>query len=183
MSHIKEITSETSVHDDLVPICHRLIFLLPSCSALRLARQHAQPLSSETDSSDLNPQSYFTSGLETASLQPSDGQTAFLSGIFFSEVIIPTPVPEHIRIPAEHSRSPTCNFADYPIRVGGNTIYNPKTILFSKPSRTLFLQTMIYSLKKETELKRLQLPNLELKFEVKVKFQCFNPHPLFHVAK
>ena len=36
---------------------------------------------------------------------------------------------------------------------------------------------------KETELKRLQNPNLEVKFEVKGKFQGFNPHPVFHVAK
>ena len=37
--------------------------------------------------------------------------------------------------------------------------------------------------RKGTELKRLQPPNLEIKFEVKVKFQGFNPHPVFHVAK
>ena len=37
--------------------------------------------------------------------------------------------------------------------------------------------------RKETELKRLQTPNLELKFEVKVKFQGLNPHPIFHVSK
>ena len=37
--------------------------------------------------------------------------------------------------------------------------------------------------RKELELERLQNPNLELKFEVKVKFQGLNPHPIFHVAK
>ena len=37
--------------------------------------------------------------------------------------------------------------------------------------------------RKETEQKRLQTPNLELKFEVKVKFQGLNPHPIFHVSK
>ena len=37
--------------------------------------------------------------------------------------------------------------------------------------------------RKETELKRLQTSNLELKFEVKVKFQGLNPHPIFHVSK
>ena len=36
---------------------------------------------------------------------------------------------------------------------------------------------------KKTELKRLQNPNIELKFEVKVKFQGLNPHPIFHVSK
>ena len=55
-----------------------------SNSALRLVRQHAQPLSSETHSSELIPSPYFTSGFKTASILSSDAQTAFLSGNFFS---------------------------------------------------------------------------------------------------
>ena len=48
----------------------------------------------------------------------------------------------------------------------------------------LLLQTILFSNKrKETELKRLQTPNLELKFGVRVKFQGLNSHPIFHVAK
>ena len=74
----------------------------------------------------MDPQSYFTSGLETASLLSSDAQTAFFSGILFSEV---THVPAHIRIPeyytAEFSRPPTPDFTDYPIRVDGTTVYDP----------------------------------------------------------
>ena len=66
---------------------------LSSNSTLRLLRQLAQPLSSETNSSDFIPSPYFTSGFDTASLLSSDAQTAFLSGNLFSEVIIPTPVP------------------------------------------------------------------------------------------
>ena len=39
------------------------------------------------------------------------------------------------------------------------------------------LITIFYLTKeKKTELKPLQTPNLELKFEVKVKFQGLNPH-------
>ena len=47
------------------------------------------------------------------------------------------------------------------------------------------LQITISYLKKrkETEIKRLQTPNLELEFEIKVKFQGVNPHPIFHVSK
>ena len=78
-------------------------------------------MTSETNSSDFIPSPYFTSGVETASLLSSDAQTACLSGNLFSEVIIPTPVPAHIRIPkyytADQSRPPTPNFADYPLRV------------------------------------------------------------------
>ena len=162
---------------------------LSSTSALRLARQHAQPLSSETYSSEFDPQSYFTSGFETASLLSSDAQTAFLSGKLFFEVIIPTPEPAHIRISeyytAEHSRPPTPNFADYPIRVDGTTIYdpshNPRFPLLTE--RFIANNDLLSYKKKETELKRLQTPNLELKFEVKVKFQGFNSNPIFHVAK
>ena len=42
---------------------------------------------------------------------------------------------------------------------------------------------MLSHKRKETELKRLQNPNLELKFEVKVEFQGFNPHPVLKIAK
>ena len=57
-----------------------------SNSALRLVRQHAQPLSSETHSSELIPSPYFTSGFETASLLSSNAQTAFPSGDLFHKL-------------------------------------------------------------------------------------------------
>ena len=162
---------------------------LSSNSALRLVRQHAQPLSSDTPSSELFQSPYFTSGIETASLLSSNAQTAFLSGDLFSQVVIPTPVPAHIRLPeyytAEHSRPPTPNFADYPLRFDGITIYDPQNdprfpIL---AERFINNNDLLSHKRKETELKRLQTPNLELKFEVKVKFQGLNPHPIFHVSK
>ena len=162
---------------------------LSSNSALRLVRHHAKPLSSETHSSELIPSPYFTSGLETASLLSSDAQTAFLSGNLFSDVLIPTPVPAHIRLPeyhtADRSRPPTLNFADYPLRVNGITIYDPQNdhrfpIL---AERFIANKDLLSHKRKETELKRLQNPNLELKFEVKVKFQGLNPHPIFYVSK
>ena len=163
---------------------------LSSISALRLLRQHAQPLSSDTPHSlDFAPQSYLTSGLDTASLLSSDVQTAYLSGNLFSEVLVPTPVAPHIRIPEyytyDQSRPPTPNFADYPIRVDGITIYDPQNdprfpIL---AERFITTNNSLSTKRKETELKHLQTPNLELNFEVKVKFQGLNPHPIFHVAK
>ena len=162
---------------------------LSSNSTLRLLRQHAQPLSSETNSSDFIPSPYFTSGFDTASLLSSDAQTAFLSGNLFSEVIKPTPVPAHIRIPeyytADQSRPTTPNFADYPLGVDGITIYDPQhDPRFPILAEHFITNNDLLSLKrKETELKRLQTPNLELKFEVKVKFQGLNPHPIFHVSK
>ena len=122
-------------------------------------------------------------------LLSSNPQTAFLSGDLFSQVVIPTPVPAHIRLPeyytAEHSRPPTPNFADYPLRVDGITIYDPQ----NDPRFPILAERFINNndlsshKRKETELKRLQTPNLELKFEVKVKFQGLNPHPIFHVSK
>ena len=146
---------------------------LSSNSALRLLRQHAQPLSSDTPhSSDFVPQSYLTSGLDTASLLSSDFQTAYLSGNLFSEVLVPTPAAPHVRIPEyytyDQSRPPTPNFADYPIRVDGNTIYDPQNeprfpILAERFNTT---KNSLSNKRKETELKRLQTPNLELKFEV-----------------
>ena len=122
---------------------------LSSNSALRLVRQHAQPLSSDPSSSELFQSPYFTSGFETASLLSSNPQTAFLSGDLFSQVVIPTPVPAHIRLPeyytAEHSRPPTPNFADYPLRVDGITIYDHKTILdFQFLQNVLLITTISY---------------------------------------
>ena len=146
-------------------------------------------MSSETNSSDFIPSPYLTSGFETASLLSSDAQTAFLSGNLFSEVIIPTPVPAHIRIPeyytADQSRHPTPSFADYPLRVDGITFYdpqhNPRFPILAE--RFITNNDLLSHKRKETELKRLQTPNLELKFEVKVKIQGLNPHPIFHVSK
>ena len=147
-------------------------------------------MSSETHSSELIPSPYFASGSETASLLSSDAlQTAFLSGNIFSEVIIPTPVPAHIRLPeyytADHSRTPTPNFADRPLRVDGITIYDPQNVprFPILAERFIANNNLLSQKRKETELKRLQNPNLELKFEVKVKFQGLNPHPIFHVSK
>ena len=104
---------------------------LSSNSALRLLRQHAQPLSSDTaHSSNFVPQPYLTSGLDTASILSSDVQTAYLSGNLFSEVLVPTLVAPHVRIPEyytfDHSRPLTPNFADNPIHVDGITIYDPQ---------------------------------------------------------
>ena len=146
-------------------------------------------MSSDTPSSELFQSPYFTSGFETASLFSSNPQTAFLSGDLFSQVVIPTPVPAHIRLPeyytAEHSRHPTPNFADYPLTVDGITIYDPQ----NDPRFPIFAERfynnndLLSHKRKETELKRLQTSNLELNFEVKVKFQGLNPHPIFHVSK
>ena len=162
---------------------------LSSNSALRLVRQHAKPLSSEPHSSEHIPSPYFTSGFETASLLSSNAQTEFLSGDLFSQVVIPTPVPAHVLLPdyytAEHSRPPTPNFADYPLRIDEITIYDsqndPRFPILAE--RFIANNDLLSHKGKETELKRLQTPNLELKFEVKVKFQDLNPHPIFHVSK
>ena len=119
----------------------------------------------------------------------SDVQTACLSGNLFSEVLVPTPVQPTVRLPeyftADNSRPATPNFADYPLRVDGITIYEP---IFD-PCFTLLAERFIHNNDtlsekcKKLELKRLQHPSLELKFEVKIRFQGLNPHPVFQVAK
>ena len=118
---------------------------LSSSSASRLLRQHAQPQSSETHSSELVPQSYFTSGVDTASLISSDVQTAYLSGNLFSEVLVPTSVQPTVRFPeyftVDNSRPPAPNFADYPLRVDGITIYEPRY----DPRFTLLAERFIHN--------------------------------------
>ena len=116
---------------------------------------------SETNSSEFIQSPYFTSGFETASLLSSDAQTAFLSGNLFSEVIIPTPVPAHIRTPeyytADQSRPPTPNFTDYLLRVGGKTICDrqndPRFPILAE--RFITNNDLLSQKRKETELKRL----------------------------
>ena len=72
---------------------------LSSISAFCLSRQQVQPLSSDTYSFQLASRSYFTSGIDTASLISSDVQTAYLSGNLYSEVLLPTPVAPTVRLP------------------------------------------------------------------------------------
>ena len=118
-------------------------------------------MSSETHSSEFIPSPYFTSGFETASLHSSDSQTEFLSGNLFSEVIKPTPVPAHIRLPeyftADQSRPPTPNFSDYPLRVDGITIYDPQNNprFPIRAERFITNNDLISRKRKETDLKRL----------------------------
>ena len=138
-------------------------------------------MSSETHSSELIPSPYFTSGLETASLLSSDAQTAILSGNLFSGVLIPTSTPAHNRLPeyytADHSRPPTPNFADYPLRVDGITIYDPQ----NDPRFPILAERFLAN--NDLASHKRNKTELKLKFEVKVKFQGLNPHPIFHVSK
>ena len=119
----------------------------------------------------------------------SDVRSASFSGNLFSEVLVPTPVQPTVRLPeyftADNSRTPTPKFADYPLRVAGITIYEPRFA----PRFTLLAERFIHNndslseKRTELELKRLQHANLEMKFEVKIRFQGLNPHPVFQVAK
>ena len=158
---------------------------LSSNSTLRLVRQHAQPLSSETNSSEFIPSPYFTSGFETASLLSSDAQSAFFSGNLFSEVIKPTLVPAHFRLPeyytSDHSRPQLLILQTTQFELRKLLYTLQKTILVFQFLRNTLLQ--ISNKRKETELKIPQTSNLVVQFEVKVKVQGLNPHPVFHVAK
>ena len=117
----------------------------------------------------------------------SDVQSANLSGNLFSEVLVPTPVQPTVRLPeyftVDNSRSPTPNFADYPLRVDGITRYEPRF----DPRFTLLAERFIHNndtlsdKRKEFELRRLQHRNLELQFEVMIRFREVKPHPVFQL--
>ena len=110
----------------------------------------------------------------TASLISSDVQTAYLSGKFFSEDLVPTLVQPTIPLPeyftADNSRPPTPNFADYQLRADGITIYEPKSSFYSSCKRFIQNNDTLSDKLKELELKKFQHPNLDLKFEVKIRF-------------
>ena len=86
---------------------------------------------------------------------------------------------------AKHSRPPTPKLAGYPIRVDGITTNDPKNNPRFPNLTERFITTndSLSKQQKETELTRLQTSNLELEFEVKVKFQGLNPHPVFQISK
>ena len=111
---------------------------LSSSSTSRLLGQHAQPQSSERHSPERVPRSYFTSGIDTASLVSSDVHTAYpahLSGNLFSEVLVPTPVHPRVRLPeyftTDKSRPPTPNFADV-TNVINERKFDPRFTLIAK---------------------------------------------------
>ena len=140
-------------------------------------------MSSETNSSEFIPSPSFKSGFETTSLLSSDAQTAFLSGNRFSEVIIPTPVPAHIRLPeyytADQSTPPTPNFADYPLRVDGITIYGPQNdprfpIL---AERFITINDLLSQKRKETELDR-ELLGIVHALQIFEFLIIGSPHPI-----
>ena len=84
-------------------------------------------------------------------------------GNISSEVLKPTPVPVHIRLPehytADHSRPPKPTFAVYPIRVDGTTIYDPR----NDPRFTILIEcfitnnVLLSNKRKETKLKNSKL--------------------------
>ena len=106
-----------------------------------------------------------------------------MSGDLFSEVLVPTPVQPTVRLPeyftADNSRPPTPNFADYPLRVDGITIYEPifDPGFFLLAQRFKQNNDTLSEKRKELSLKRLHYPNLDLKFDVKTRLQGINPHP------
>ena len=121
-SHFFPHTFETSPHVYLVQIHKHLIFLLSQVNLLYDLQDNTLNLSHPTHflrnlihnhtlHLDKVPLHYYHRTLKLR----------FIPINFSSEVLKSTPVPAHNRIPeyytAEHSRPPTPNFADYPIRV------------------------------------------------------------------
>ena len=92
-------------------------------------------------------------------------------GHLFPEILIHTPAPSHNRLPyyytEDHSRPPTSNFADYPLRVDGTTIYDPENDPHFPILTKQFITTndLLSNKIKGTEPTRLQTSNLKLKFE------------------
>ena len=189
MSHTIDITFENSPHVDLAQILQQLLFLLSQVILL---------YDLQDNTLNLFPPTHFLRNLIHYRIHLVEiplhyfHQTfklLFFQETFFLSVLIPTPLLAHIKIPeyytAEFSRPPTPIFVDYLIRVDGTTIYDPPhDPRFPIPTERFIANNDLLSHKrKETELKRLQNPNSQLKFEVKINFQGFNPHPVFHVAK
>ena len=111
----------------------------------------------------------------------SDVQTAFLSGHFFSEVLVPTPAQPRVRLPesftADNYRPPTPIFAENQYEPK----FDPRFTLLTE--RFINNNDILSDKRKEPEFKRLQNTNFELKFAVKIEFQGLNPLPVFQVSR
>ena len=140
---IIDITLETFLHENLVLILQHSIFLPFQAILLYDLQDNTHkpyPLIQTLQNLFYNHILHLV-----LTLLSSDAQTARLQGNLFSEVSIPTPVPAHVRLPeyynADHSRRPTPNFADYPIRVGYYSIRSyTTTIRFHYNKRVSFEQ-------------------------------------------
>ena len=94
------MTSDTSLHVDLVLTLQNSVCLLSQVILHYDLHENTHNLSlliHPLQNRFLHHISHLV--FTTASLLSSDAQTAFLSGNLFSEVIMPTPVPAHIRQP------------------------------------------------------------------------------------
>ena len=167
--------------------------LTSSSTNSRLVRQQAQPrldtpsLSSShpTIPSSLSLPFQVTSGFETASLLSEDPQTIADSAANFSQVYSPSSIQSNssIQLPEyyleDNSRPPTPNPHEYPIRVNSRIIrsFNEDPRYTVLPIRFIN-NSSLSNPRKQRELQRLQEDQLLLKFEFKVTFNSFRPHPI-----
>ena len=150
-----------------------------------LLRHHAQSLSSD---SLLNAENAPTSGIDTAFSQRSSISSYNHTGHLFSR---PTSQNSTLLSSDSHllnidltsdqySTPPTPNRVDYPLIVNNTLVNSPR-----QDPRFLYLATHklnsnrhISDTRRRKEFLRLEEPNLELKFEINVKFHNLSPHPI-----
>ena len=149
-----------------------------------LLRHHAQSLSSDSLS---NAENSPTSGIDTTFSQRSSISSYNHSGHLFSR-----PTSQNSTIFSDshllnidlttdqYSTPPTLNRVDYPLIVN-NTLVSSRR----QDPRFLYLATHklnsnphISNVRRRKEFLRLEDANLELKFEITVKFHNLSPHPI-----
>ena len=149
-----------------------------------LLRHHAQSLSSDSLS---NAENSPTSGIDTTFSQRSSISSYNHSGHLFSRptshnsTILSDSHLLNIDLTTDqYSTPPTPNRVDYPLIVNNTLVSSPR-----QDPRFLYLPTHkpnsnphISNLRRRKEFLRLKDANLELKFEITVKFHNLSPHPI-----
>ena len=189
LDNLLDTTSESTLHH---PLRHRYNLRnnrrpSPSLASTNssLLRHHAQSLSSDSLS---NAENSPTSGNDTTFSQRSSISSYNHSGHLFSR---PTSQNSTILSSDSHllnidlttdqySTPPTPNRVDYPLIVNNTLVSSPR-----QDPRFLYLATHklnsnphISNVRRRKESLRLEDTNLELKFEITVKFHKLSPHPI-----
>ena len=188
LNNLLDTTSESTLNP---PLRHRYNLRnnrrpSPSLASTNssLLRHHAQSLSSDSLS---NAENSPTSGIDTTFSQRSSTSSYNHSGLLFSRPTSHNSTSlsdSHLfnidLTTDQYSTPPTPNLVDYPLIVNNTLVSSPR-----QDPRFLYLATHklnsnphISNVRRRKEFLRLEDANLELKFEITVKFHNLSPHPI-----
>ena len=152
-----------------------------------LARHHAQ--SPPSSDSTLPRQITATSGVETEFSQtssiPPTQTTAYLFSRSPSHISDISSDSHILRIPYDpEATPPTPARHNYPLQIGDDLIQSPRSDprYTLAPIHRIFHNPHLSGKRKQEELERLQSASIEITFQITIRFEGLNPHPIYTLA-